>query len=216
MREHHLLTRRTGRFVTLGRSDGSAREVWVALHGYGQLAAPFAEALVPLDDGTRLIIVPEALSRFYLDESAGTVGASWMTREDRGTEIEDYVQWLDAALEAVTAGFPPCPVHVLGFSQGCASACRWIERGRIRPARLILWGGEVPPDIDWSQATNRFGAVPVVLVGGTRDRFLPPEMLTQMGAVLALHGVRHTEVQFPGGHEIHAPTLLDLAGRRSS
>jgi predicted esterase len=214
MREHHLLTQRTARFVTLGPSDGSAREIWVALHGYGQLAAQFAGAFAPLDDGTRLLIVPEGLSRFYLNESAGTVGASWMTREDRSTDIEDYVRWLDAALEAVTAGFPPRPIHVLGFSQGCATACRWIERGRVRPARLIVWGGEIPPDIDWSQATDRFGPVPVVLVAGHSDRYLPPETLTQLGAVLALHGVRHTEVHFPGGHEIHAPTLLDLAGRR--
>ena len=43
----------------------------------------------PLDDGSRLIVAPEALSRFYLGEvsqrpaSERRVGASWMTREDR-------------------------------------------------------------------------------------------------------------------------------------
>jgi predicted esterase len=214
VREHHLLTQRSARFVTLGPADGSAREIWVALHGYGQLAHRFAQAFAPLDDGTRLIVVPEGLSRFYVDRSVAKVGASWMTREDRAVEIEDYVRYLDAVAEAVTAGFPPRPFHVLGFSQGCATACRWIERGRVSPTRLIVWGGEIPPDLDWSRARERFARVPVVLVAGAEDRDVPPEALTQFGALLALHGVRHSVVRFPGGHEIHAPTLLELVGRR--
>ncbi len=213
MRDHHLLIHRSARFVTLGPTDGSAREVWVVLHGYGQLAAKFAEAFTPLDDGTRLIVAPEGLSRFYLDSSGGRVGASWMTREDRDVEIDDYVRYLDAVAEAVTTGFPPRPLHLLGFSQGCATACRWVERGQVQPARLIVWGGEIPPDLDWSRARPRFARVPTVLVAGTEDRYVPPEALTQFGAQLALNGVRHAVVRFPGGHEIHPPTLCELAGR---
>lgn len=211
MRDHHLLIHRSARFVTLGPTDGSAREIWVVLHGYGQLAARFAEAFTPLDDGTRLIVAPEGLSRFYLDQSSGRVGASWMTREDRAVEIDDYVRYLDAVAEAVTAGLPPRPVHLLGFSQGCATACRWIERGQVQPARLIVWGGEIPPDLDWSRARPRFARVPAVLVAGTEDHYVPPEALTQFGALLALNGVRHTVVRFPGGHEIHPATLHTLA-----
>jgi predicted esterase len=214
VRDHHLLIHRSARFVTLGPTDGAAREVWVILHGYGQLAARFAEAFTPLDDGTRLIVAPEGLSRFYLDQSSGQVGASWMTREDREVEIDNYVRYLDAVAEAVTTGFPPRPVHLLGFSQGSATACRWIERGRVQPARLIVWGGEIPPDLDWSRARPRFQRVPVVLVAGTEDRYVPPEALTQFGALLALNGVRHTVVRFPGAHEIHLPTLRELAGHR--
>jgi predicted esterase len=212
MREHHLLVHRSARFVTLGPTDGSAREVWVVLHGYGQLASRFGEAFAALDDGTRLIVVPEGLSRFYLDQSSGRVGASWMTREDRAVEIDDYVRYLDAVAEAVTTGFPPRPMHLLGFSQGSATACRWIERGAVRPVRLIVWGGEIPPDLDWSRARSRFARIPVVLVAGTEDRYIPPEALTQFGALLALNGVRHTVVRFAGGHEIHSATLRELAG----
>lgn len=214
MRNHHLLIHRSARFVTLGPTDGTAREIWVVLHGYGQLAGRFAEAFAPLDDGTRLIVAPEGLSRFYLDQAGGRVGASWMTREDRDVEIEDYVRYLDAVHQAVTTGFPATPVHVLGFSQGCATACRWVERGRLHPARLILWGGEIPPDLDWSRARPRLAGVPVVLVAGSDDRYVPPETLTQFAALLALNGVRHTVVGFMGGHEIDPPTLRELAGHR--
>src|SRR5258705_7905505 len=86
---------RMARYFTIGRPD---REVWFVLHGYGQLAARFLSRFEPLDDGGRLIVAPEALSRFYLTEDSAErrVGASWMTREDRLTEIEDYVQYLEA------------------------------------------------------------------------------------------------------------------------
>jgi predicted esterase len=211
MRTHHLLVHRSARFVTAGPTDGTAREVWVVLHGYGQLAGPFAGTFAPLDDGTRLIVAPEGLSRFYLEQARGRVGASWMTREDRDVEIEDYVRYLDAVTDAVTAGFPPKPIHVLGFSQGSATACRWIERGRVQPARLVVWGGEIPPDLDWSRAGPRLARVSVVLVAGTEDRYITAETLSQFGALLALNGVRHTVVRFPGGHEIDATTLRELA-----
>ena len=69
--------------------DSAARELWYVLHGYGQLAAPFLEEFRAIDDGTRLIVAPEALSRFYEGDAQArlhkdaSVGASWMTREDR-------------------------------------------------------------------------------------------------------------------------------------
>jgi predicted esterase len=81
----------------------------------------------------------------------------------------------------------------------------------VQPARLIVWGGEIPPDLDWSRARAQFARIPTVLVAGTEDRYVRPEALTQLGALLALNGVRHTVVRFPGGHEIHPPTLHELA-----
>src|SRR5206468_1825615 len=123
----HIRVARTARYETLG-SETTAREVWFVLHGYGQLAASFIQAFSVLDDGTRLIVAPEALNRFYLvgvDSGAAAerpVGATWMTREDRDAEIADYVEYLDAlaaqVLGAVRRGERPPRVIVLGFSQG--------------------------------------------------------------------------------------------------
>ncbi|HET7039046.1 MAG TPA: hypothetical protein VFH97_04110 [Gemmatimonadales bacterium] len=210
MNEHHLPVPRTARYVTLGPAATEASEVWFAFHGYGQLAPRFAARLTPLDDGRRLIVVPEGLSRFYLDVHRGTVGASWMTREDRLHEIDDYVAYLDALAAAVLPTASP-PVHLLGFSQGSATACRWVERGAIRPARLILWGGEVPPDLDWSRAADRFRAVEVVLVAGERDQFTTPEALERHQTVLKENGVRHRTVRYPGGHSIDGKVLEGLS-----
>ena len=211
MREHHLLTPRTARYVTLGPPAAEAAEVWFTFHGYGQLAPRFAHRLTPLDDGTRLVVVPEGLSRFYVDVHRGTVGASWMTREDRTHEIDDYVRYLEAvAADVLPPGGTP-PVHLLAFSQGSATACRWVERGTVRPRRVLLWGGEVPPDLDWSRAAPRFHDVEVVLVAGDRDEFATEAALAGHAAVLTEHRVSHRVIRYPGGHSIDAKVLKDLA-----
>src|SRR5881396_3950063 len=105
MHEHHLSVSRTARYFTLGERSAAVEEVWFACHGYGQLGARFLEKLRVLDDGTRYLVAPEGLSRFYLSESPTErrVGASWMTREDRLAEIEDYVRYLDAVYAVVAS-----------------------------------------------------------------------------------------------------------------
>ena len=70
MQEHRLSVARTARYFTLGERSGAAAEVWFACHGYGQLAGRFLEKLRALDDGTRYLVAPEGLSRFYLSESS--------------------------------------------------------------------------------------------------------------------------------------------------
>jgi predicted esterase len=114
--------------------------VWIACHGYGQLAAPFAQALEPLDDPTRVILVPEALNRFYPGEALrlhgpdSPVGATWMTREDRESEITDYVEYLDLVASTIRREMHHADVKVvaLGFSQGVATVCRWAALGKTR------------------------------------------------------------------------------------
>ena len=107
--ERHITVRRTARYFTLGPADGSPRQVWFVLHGYGQLASQFVRVFEPLDDGTRLIVAPEALNRFYLvgvdtmPAADRPVGATWMTREDRDNEIEDYIAYLDDLAATVLA-----------------------------------------------------------------------------------------------------------------
>jgi predicted esterase len=196
--------------MTFGSPAAEASEVWFGFHGYGQLAPRFASRLSPLDDGRRLIVVPEGLSRFYVDAHRGIVGASWMTREDRLHEIDDYVAYLDH-LAAAILPTPTPPVHVLGFSQGSATACRWVERGAIRPVRVVIWGGEIPPDLDWTRAGERFRDLEMVLVAGDRDEFATPEALERHETVLRGNGVRYRTVRYDGGHSIDEAVLAGLA-----
>lgn len=210
MQEHHLSVPRTARYVTLGPLDGSAPEVWFALHGYGQLARRFARALEPLDDGRRLVVVPEGLSRYYVNHSERVVGASWMTSEDRLTEIADYVAYLDRLLDALGPAIPSgVPLTVLGFSQGTATACRWVAGGAPRAGRLVLWGGTMPPELDL--AGGALGDVEVALVRGEQDPLYLARTAAEQAALLESHGVRHRSMTFTGGHELNPKLLLELA-----
>jgi predicted esterase len=221
MEEHHISVPRSARYHTLGDPKG-ASDVWFVCHGYGQLAARFLERLRPLDDGSRCVVAPEGLSRFYLteDPKERRVGASWMTREDRLSEIEDYVRYLDAVHQDVLGGSPPAPpgprsarVTVLGFSQGAATACRWMAFGAPRADRLIVWGGEIPSDLDLaaSPARERLRGVRLELVYGSRDEYFTAKIVAATEERLRTAGLAYTLVPYDGRHEIDEATLRRLA-----
>jgi len=204
VQEHRITVSRVARYFTIGRPD---REVWFVLHGYGQLANRFLRYFEPIDDGTRLIVAPEGLSRFYVSEnSAERVGATWMTKEDRLAEIDDYVRYLDAVYSAVV-GSLRVPVTVLGFSQGSATACRWVAMGSARVDRLIIWGGEVPPDMDVAKLKDRR----LSLVYGSRDEYFTPKIVAATETRLKEQGIPYTLVPFDGGHEIDGAVLKKIA-----
>ena len=211
--EHHLEVARTARYWTLG--PAVADDVWIVLHGYQQLARRFLRRFAPLDDGTRRVIAPEALSRFYVEDRGGRhgaesmVGATWMTREDRLNEIRDYVLYLDRLLEVAASG--ATRLTVLGFSQGVATATRWVVQGAARPDRLILWGDFTPPDLDLEQARAALAGVDVVLVRGAGDPALSQRLAVEEEDRLRTAGLAVRRIGYDGGHDIHPATLVTLA-----
>lgn len=213
MVEHHLSVQRTARYYTLGDTAAAPRSIWFVCHGYGQLAERFLRDFEPLDDGATLVIAPEALSRTYIRGSHGLVGASWMTREDRENEIADYVRYLDALLERTLAidGAADAALTVFGFSQGTATAARWVALGAVRPQRLLLWGSLLPPDPSIDEARERYAAAEITFVVGSDDDVVDRNALAAQGAALAAAGVRHRVREYAGGHRLDRETLLALA-----
>ena len=206
---------RTARYFALG-DPARAEQVWFGCHGYGQLAARFLEKLRVLDDGRRYIVAPEGLSRFYLSESATErrVGATWMTREDRLAEIDDYVRYLDAVYADVFASIDRArvTVHALGFSQGTSTVSRWAAMGKAQIDRLTLWGGEFPPDLDLHVETfvGRLRGVELALVYGRSDEYITPKVIQTITARLRQYGIRFDEIPFDGGHELNDAILRRL------
>jgi predicted esterase len=218
--EHHLGVTRTARYYTLGSPGPGVQEVWLVCHGYGQLARYFLRRFAPLADGSRLLVAPEALSRFYLENPGGShttahVGATWMTREDRLTEIQDYVWYLDAVHARVLEqlGRERVRLVVLGFSQGVATACRWAALGAAAADALILWAHGLPPDLDLATTRERWRRLAVWLVAGEHDAAYTTAAAAADGRRLAEHGVRYETVTFAGGHALDAATLAGLGAR---
>ena len=219
MREHHITVSKTARYFTLGDASKSPRQVWFVCHGYGQLAARFLRHFEGLDDGQRLIVAPEALSRFYLDgTSPGShvdrrVGATWMTREDRLGEINDYVNYLDALYAHICGRVnrADVEVHALGFSQGVATVCRWVATGSATVDHLTVWAGFVPPDLDLEASQERFQSLRLLVVAGTRDEYAAPEQVAEHEARLRSHRIACRLVTFDGGHHLDGDVLRQLA-----
>ncbi len=215
IREHHIAVRRSARFAVLGDLD-DAREVWFVLHGYGQLAARFLPRFEPLIGDGRLIVAPEALNRYYFETSPGVhasdagIGATWMTREDRETEIDDYVDYLDTLYDHVVGGLQRTPARIvaLGFSQGAATAARWIAHRTSRVSDVVLWGGFLPDDVQ--PAADVFGGAAVTLVHGRADRYASEARIAQASEVMTAAGLAHRVLPFDGGHEVLAAPLIDL------
>ncbi|GAB3634460.1 esterase [Hymenobacter arcticus] len=200
----------------MGEVSPTTRQLWLVLHGYGQLAEYFIQhfaALHAADPAGTVIVAPEGLSRFYLTGTSGRVGASWMTRADRLAEMDDQAAYLNQLLDQLLLACPAdARVTVLGFSQGTATASRWLARyaGRWRPHQLILWAGDFPADIDATAAQQLLAGLPVALVSGDQDEYVGPVKLHGQAEVLRQYAARVTTLRFAGGHTLHADLLQQL------
>jgi predicted esterase len=212
MQTHHLAVTRTARYCTLGQLNEHTTDVWFVIHGYGQLSEYFIQKFEPIANEHTFVVAPEALSRFYLKGFVGRVGATWMTREDRDAEISDYVNYLQQLYDTVL----PYPqrtkvrIHLLAFSQGTTTLCRWIERRNPQFDRLILWAGYFGNGLADVLSAERVALKEVHVVYGTQDEFL-----SQVDTAKYEDDVRsvipHVQIHtFEGTHTIDAPTLTRL------
>lgn len=210
---HSFPTTRTARYEQLGEASAATRQLWLVLHGYGQLAEYFIRhfaAIYARAPATTVVVAPEALSRFYLHGTSGRVGASWMTSADRLAEIADQHAYLNALLGQLRAAAPQAEATVLGFSQGTATAARWLTQlaPAWRPQRLVLWAGDFPADT--LPAPALLPGLPITLVTGEQDSYVGPQKMQQQAAVLRTHGAQVSTALFEGSHTLHPPLLQQL------
>ena len=214
---------KTARYAVLGPEDGPVREVWMACHGYGQLVTHWARHFRAVERPGRLVIVPEALNRFYVGEIGSRdrrVGASWMTREEREADVADVVRYLDdvfvAACARADADPHAVPLTAFGFSQGTASVVRWlalsplVARRAKRADRVILWGGGMPHDLGLGGHAGWLAEAGVTLVAGDRDGFATPGRVLEQETRLKAAGVPVETVSFAGEHRLNDRVLRDL------
>ncbi|MEO7366979.1 MAG: phospholipase [Gemmatimonadaceae bacterium] len=217
--EHHISVSRSARYFMLGQPGPGITDIWFCCHGYAQLASDFAREFECIAAPGRLIVVPEALSRFYVPSGTGfhgpdtKVGATWMTRDDREHEIVDYVNYLDRLYDEVIGALDRTKlrVNVLGFSQGGATVNRWLTRGKAKADRLIMWGSLLASDADLNEAAEFFRNTELTIVYGTRDQFGDTEMIAGYENLLKEKGIAYSLLTFNGGHRMDRETLKHLA-----
>ena len=215
---HHISVRRTARYAVIGEPGPHIRDVWLVCHGHAQLAKKFIERFRPIQAAHRLIVAPEALNRYYLESgfhgASSRVGATWMTTEDRDAEIADYIAYLNEVHAEMFLSVPraQCTLKVLGFSQGVATAARWVAAGKAHPDQVILWAGSLPAELTSTGAAHfNDGGRPLLIVAGEQDEYITSKVIAGQVATLRALGVTVEVTPFHGGHEIDAKTLLGVA-----
>lgn len=207
IQSHHIAITKTARYCTLGKLNDQTEEIWFVIHGFAQLAADFLKSFEPLDTGKRYIVAPEALNRFYLKVGKPEVGATWMTREDRETEMKDYVVYLNALYDALAISKHKAKIVVLGFSQGVATVSRWIYKNHRHVDTLVFYAGEPANELQNAEDIASFDQKQKYFVCGDQDPFINELNIGKFKSLLA--GFEY--IPFEGKHEIKAEVLENLA-----
>ena len=188
-------------------AENSDKLIYV-LHGYGQLAKYFIQKFKVLVEQGYTVIAPEGLHRFYLQGTNGRVGASWMTKENRELDIENYLTYLNTLHQEIAKEKDWKKVNVLGFSQGVATAFRWIADGQIKPNQFLLCSGMIPPDVNLEESNTVFGNIKMTYFSGTNDPFKTEEAVTHFQQRLNKLPFPIKMVEFEGVHEVNVEAVL--------
>lgn len=201
-------TQRTTRYFSRQTDPNLIENVWILFHGYGQSAYHFLLNFEEFNPEKSLILAPEGLSKFYLKGFDGRVGASWMTKENREFEIQDQLHLVDNLLAEIDPNGTK-KIHLLGFSQGAAVACRWYQYTSKKVENLVIWGAGLPIETDVNMA-QKYNECNTTLVLGSEDEFIKQERLVQYYQTLADLQFRHNVITYEGGHKIEKEGLSTL------
>ena len=208
MQHHAIKIEKTAHIYTLGTVSKKTKYLWFVTHGYGQLASNIIHKFEHFDNEQHVIIAPEALNRFYWDMHKGIVGASWMTKQDRLDEIDDYCRFLSQIYDQYTKQLDNnCQIIFLGFSQGTATLLRWILRGMPRFNHLIMWGGILPEDLDYQPFIPYFDNKKLHFICGNEDEFVTQKHLDWNLDFAQQQGLNLNYHPFEGKHEILTDVL---------
>lgn len=196
-------------YSTLNEFTSKTKNVWVVFHGIGYLSRYFLKYFKDLDPEENYIIAPQAQSKYYLTDEYRHVGASWLTKENTETEIENMLAYLEKVFQAEQLQDAPNLI-LMGYSQGVSVATRWVASNKIECSKLILHSGGLPKELqpeDFQFLKN----TEVALIYGTKDEYLNEERLTSERArAKKLFGERIRIISFEGGHEVKKKILSEF------
>lgn len=210
MIRHSIRVEKTARYFLSGEITAATETLLIACHGYAQLADEFLRSFEGLASEKCVIAAPEGLHRFYAKGSSEKVVASWMTKEERDADISDYVAFLDQFfLELKNQSASIRKIVLLGFSQGAATASRWVSLGNARTEiqELILFCGFFPPDLPPSGIPE---TMQLTVVTASDDRFISPEQETKQLEEMRRLNPQLKHIRFEGKHEIDVGTLKEI------
>lgn len=199
--EHRIIINKSARYFSCG--NPLSNTLCIALHGYGQLASFFIKKFEPLSKLGIYTVAPEGLHRFYVEGFSGRVGASWMTKEDRLSDIADYIAYLNQLYAGIRQHHNYNRLIIIGFSQGVATAFRWIEKADFSPTDIILASGMIPPDVTLPQLGDKCRLGKWTYITGDNDPFRNEKEVLQLKESFKNAQIPLREMVFSGGHSLN-------------
>ena len=207
-----LQIEKKARYFQLGNPGNDTSIVWVVLHGYGMLSEFFIQKFIKLENKNTLILAPEALNRFYIDTNYGRVGASWMTKDERQDDIKENIKYLNSLMDQIIKeiGHNRFKINVLGFSQGGATACRWLFKSGLKFENLIMWAGDIPKDTLTEDNRLKWNDMNTHLVMGKKDELINEEMKAKFLKLVTEYKLDYKLTLYDGDHRIYPDVLMEL------
>ncbi|MGC4798072.1 alpha/beta hydrolase [Micromonospora saelicesensis] len=174
-------------YVPEPATDGSAYRLVLLLHGAGGSARQGLDLLLPVADAQHLLLVAPDSSAASWDLIAGGFGAD--------------VGRIDGLLATVFDTYPVADVTVGGFSDGASYALSLgLANGDLVDSVLAFSPGFAAPPVT-------HGRPRIFISHGVDDRVLPIDVCSRR-LVPRLHDLGYdvTYQEFPGGHDIPAPS----------
>lgn len=208
---HNIIISKTARLETFGNVE-TAQTLIIALHGYGQLVPYFIRKFHNIDGDKNFVVAPEGMHRFYLNGTSGRVGASWMTKEARLDDIEDNIKYLNQIYQRFVGQQKFDKIIVLGFSQGAATAARWIEKTDFKIDAFIQWAGVFPPDLEINASNSKWQSLKHFYVVGNQDPYFAENSNDEynQSAWLKKHNFHPETITFDGKHDVDPVTLNEI------
>lgn len=208
----HIITTKTSRYYTLGKPGESLTNIWFVFHGYGQLSKEFLELFKGIANDKILLVAPEAMNKFYLKGFTGKIGATWMTKEDRENEINDYVTMIDKIYQKILESLElsRIKITVFGFSQGGHTAVRWLSKKQPSVNNLILWGSGIPRDVNYKSMFNYWNGINIKILFGNNDQFISKEKLDDELTYINTQKINYELVKYSGIHKVDPVNLQNI------
>jgi len=198
-------------YSTLNTLSRKTKNIWIVFHGIGYLSRYFINFFDELNSDENYIIAPQAPSKYYLNGKYTHVGASWLTKENTASEIENVLNSIDSVIAEEKLP-EDLNLVVFGFSQGVSIAARWVAKRKVNCHHLVLYAGGLPNELEakdfYFLQENK---TEISVIVGDKDEYLTPErMVSEDKRIEELFQGTANKVIFEGGHVVKKEIVNDI------
>ena len=210
--KHHISFEFSSSYITYNKLTDKTENIWIVFHGYGQLSKYFIRRFDVLEGDKNYIIAPQGLSKFYVDEDYKNVGASWLTKEDKESDLLNQQKYLIKLMDELKSkiDFSKIKINLFGFSQGVSAFTRLLINYNMKIDNIIIWAGWVPDEF-FNINKNVLKDTNLFFVVGNKDKYYNNPIIK--GYIEKFKKTLNKEIDyfvFDGGHIVDRKVLKKI------